>query len=148
MTKLNFEIKVECKGSAAGTLGWLNEKLAATTLVIKNTKNGEAGMFAKEFTRVNEKGQKMFVNTFICKVDSFDPDNGWLYESRRISDTDLLSCKLYSDEASFGFVDIPLTKAAEAVLEEFLTKACEKFVEWWESDGEENSEKKELVVTL
>ena len=135
MTKLNFEIKVECKGSAAGTLGWLNEKLAATELVIKNTKNGEAGMFARECTGVNSEGKKTYVNTFICKVDSYDPDNDWLYDWRRISDTDLLTCKLYSDEATFGFVDIPLTKAAGEVAEEFLTMACEKFVEWWENDG-------------
>ena len=137
MSKLNFEIKVECKGFAAGTLGWLNEKLNKNELVIKNTKNGEAGMFAREFTGLTEDGKKRYVSTFICKVDNYDPDNGWLYECRRISDTNLLSCKLYSDEASFGFVDIPLTKAAAEVAEEFLTMACEKFVEWWENDGKE-----------
>ena len=137
MTKLNFEIKVECKGSAAGTLGWLNEKLAATELVMKNTKNGEAGMFARECTGVNSEGKKTYVNTFICKVSGCDPNHTdhWCYEGRRINDTYLYSCKLYSDEASFGFVDIPLTKAAEDVAEEFLTMACEKFVEWWENDG-------------
>lgn len=137
MTKLNFEIKVECKGSAAGTLGWLNEKLAATELVIKNTKNGEAGMFARELTGVNGEGKKTYVNTFICKVMNYDPNDTdrWVYEGRRINDTDLYSIRLYSDETSFGFSDIPLTTAAEIVAEDFLTMACEKFVEWWESDG-------------
>ena len=43
----SIEIKVECKGSAVGTLGWLNSILESSELVIKNNKIGLPAIFLK-----------------------------------------------------------------------------------------------------
>lgn len=127
----NFEIKVQCKGDAVGTLGWLNSLLADGELVIKNTKDGVAGMFFHYFhdkqgneTKPNEG------NTFICKpIISYDGE--YEYEQEPVNGA-LLKCVYpVSDEHACGFVDYPLTPAAKEKLTEFLEKAKEQFVEWW-----------------
>lgn len=131
----NFEIKVQCKGNAAGTLGWLNEILLNGELVIRNNKDGKPALFLHEKTdlqgieRPAEKG-----NTFICRLDDDTDPMG--YEQCRVNNTDLLCAYVQGSENGYkyGFVDYPLTPAARDKAEEFLSAAFELFVNWWESD--------------
>lgn len=43
----NVEVKIECKGDAAGTLGWFSAMMERSEFVIKNGKNGSPAMFLK-----------------------------------------------------------------------------------------------------
>lgn len=127
---LNFEIKVECKGSAVGTLGWLNEKLSKTELVIKNNKAGNPAMFAIQ--KIN--GGKDDA-TFICRVaqpEDYTPENGIRYLNKTISNTELLYVCPVDNQYCHSFVDCTLTPSAYEKAEEFINHACKSFVEWWE----------------
>lgn len=132
--KLNFEINVECKGNAAGTLGWLNEILSRTELVIKNNKDGVSSLFAKTKRIDSDKP----IYQFICKVDhqNTNHDDCWLYDQKTYKNTRLSVIKIYEDMECDGFFGLKLTPAAENKFEDFLDKACERFAEWWENDSE------------
>ncbi len=43
----NVEVKIECKGDAAGPLGWFSVMMERSEFVIKNGKNGSPAMFLK-----------------------------------------------------------------------------------------------------
>jgi hypothetical protein len=129
---MNFEIKVECKGSAVGTLGWLNEKLAKTELVIKKTSTGVLGMFGKE---ENPENPEKPVYNFITKIAPNTYANCEAYHLETVSKTHLLSTNMYENEYEFGYFNVKLTPAAENVAKEFLEKACAAFVNYWESDS-------------
>ena len=135
MKALNFSVKVQCKGHAVGTIGWLNEILSNGELVIKNTKSGGAGMFFHEFTRAdgtprdaNER------NTFICKlVNSLEETDG--YNSRKHGDFWLIYISPVGEYMyKNGFSDYPMTYAATSAMEEFIEKACDTYLEWWDND--------------
>ena len=129
--ELNFKINVECKGYAAGTLGWLNEILSKTELTIKNNKFGETALFAKI-----KRDDDSYNYQFICKVKNLtDEEDHFSYDFTRVNNTDLKVIKIYESYDYVGFFGLKLTPAAEIKFEEFLNTACEKFVEWWENDS-------------
>lgn len=127
----SFEIKVQCKGSAVGTLGWLNSLLADGELVIKECKDGRPAMFFHELhdQQGNERPENAG-NYFICKVSTYK-DEPELYHLRNINGVNLAATYLEADEYRSGFVSYPISKAAEVKLEEFIYNACEEFVNWW-----------------
>jgi len=129
---MNFEVKIDCKGSAVGTLGWLNEVLSNSKLVIKNTKSGSVGLFMKTL-----KKDGVIDTNFICSVYN---GNKYIYDTheiKRYSNTDIKSIFVYNEEYQFGLFDHPLTPASYNKCSEFLDKCCETFTLWWESDGKE-----------
>lgn len=119
-----IEIKIECKGQAAGTLGWLNSIISSGDLVIKENKDGVPAMFLK----VGEKGYY-----FICrKYQPSDADGNHARYDKYPND--ILACFPVSNEYQYGFVDYTLTDAAEQKAKEFINLAVEKFQEWWENN--------------
>jgi hypothetical protein len=66
-----FEIKVQCKGDAVGTLGWLNSLLADGELVVKPSKDGTPGLFFHELHDLDGKERPPHQgNVFLIKVRS------------------------------------------------------------------------------
>lgn len=117
---MNLEIKIECKGSAVGTLGWFNSVLNESELVVKNSaSNGAPAMFLKD---------KNGKHRFICKC--FDGKDTYQYKLRG----NYMSCYPVEDEQLYGLFDVPLTPACEKRVNEFIDSAVEKFADWWESD--------------
>lgn len=121
-----IEIKVECKGHAVGTLGWLNSLLNDSELTVKRTKDGTPGMFLKT---KDEKGN--ISHKFICrKWDRMEDPMGY---NLRSNDT-LLSINASGDpNYERTFSDHPLTPACQAKVQELIDKACEEFEDWWEN---------------
>ena len=70
--KTSIEIKVECKGDAVGTLGWLNSMLEKSEMVIKNSKNGLPEIFLK-----TEKPDGTFEYRFLCRKATYDAEYGY-----------------------------------------------------------------------
>lgn len=127
-----FEIKVQCKGQAAGTLNWLNSILSDGELVVRNTKNGEPGMFFHAKTKIDgTASQENECNTFICKIMN-EVYKCIEYDYRKL-DNGLYAvhCYAVSDHNQYGFVDFPLTPAAQLKCEEFLNSAVNEYIEWW-----------------
>lgn len=131
-----FEIKVQCKGNAVGTLAWLDSFLANGELVIKNTKSGTAGMFFH--TKLKDDGTPNADNegnTFICKAVS----NTYQYEGHRsvyVNDkTSIIFPHVISDPygRDEGIFTFPLTPSATVKMEEFISNAVEEFIAWWEN---------------
>lgn len=121
--KNTIEIKIECKGDAVGTLGWLNSIISSGELVIKENREGVPAMFLK----TGERGYY-----FICRKRQ--PDDGENVERYDHYSDDILACFPVSDEYSYGFVDYTLTNAAHEKVSEFINLAVTKFQEWWEND--------------
>lgn len=130
----NFEIKVQCKGKAAGSLNWLNSILEDGELVIRNTKDGVPGMFlhskAKSDGSLNSENEG---NKFICKAMVVrDYVDG--YRLKRLGDNNDNAIAYISAVDSYdenGFTEYPLTPAALIKVEEFIDKAVELYTEWW-----------------
>jgi hypothetical protein len=127
-----FEINVQCKGYAVGTLGWLNSLLADGELVIKPCKDGAPGLF---FHKKHDKEGKEIAhdkgNTFICKVakDRFEPE----YAYQEHNGIDIKCVNVISGEMEHGFIDYPLTPAAYKAASEFLDSSCDHFAQWWKN---------------
>lgn len=122
----NIEIKVECKGSAAGTLGWFNSILEKSEFVIKNNKAGAPAIFLKT---TEDDGRAKY--SFLCKKWNQREDP---YGYRTTDDGYL--CEI--PESNFdchGFSDYPLTPACKKAVEDMISKAKDVFAEWWENDG-------------
>ena len=58
----NVEVKIECKGDAAGTLGWFSAMMARSEFVIKNGKTGSPAIFLKT---TDDGGKEKYA--FLCK---------------------------------------------------------------------------------
>ena len=121
----NFEIKVQCKGNAVGTTGWLNSILENSELIVKNTKSGTPGLFMFEKNAQEKKG------TFICSVTNDERSYG--YSEYNIKGVNIFCVYPVSDQYGFeyGFIDYPLTPSALEIATEFLEKARDQFVNWW-----------------
>jgi len=129
----NFEIKVQCKGNAVGTLNWLNSLLEDGELVIKNTKGGGSSMFLHNKTKFDGTPTlDTESNTFICKV-IVQRDYIEEYRVKRLSVDNVLvyAYPVTGYQGEHGIVDCPLTPAALIKMEEFIEKATGQFVEWW-----------------
>lgn len=129
-----FEIKVQCKGNAAGTLNWLNSFLADGELVIKNTKTGGVGMFFHSNTKPDGSiANENECNKFICKAVS----NTYDYQEYRYSaignDNYVVFVYVQNDEYGMnnGLFNFPLTPAASEKMEEFIDSAVEEYTSWW-----------------
>ena len=118
-----IEIKIECKGDAAGTLGWFNSIMQKSELVIKNCKDGEPGMFLKTPT----KDDKMDYE-FICKIwnKNSNPDGYNMPFGHKI-----ICVYPEAEYYNHGFSDYPLTPACKAKVQEMINMAIDKFLEWW-----------------
>lgn len=131
----NFEIKVQCKGQAAGSLNWLNSILEDGELVIRNTNNGVPGMFLHSKTK-NDGGlnSENEGNKFICKamVTEVYVDGG--YRTKYLDDSKnnvIAYISAIDNHETHGFTEYPLTPAALTKVEEFIDKAVELYTEWW-----------------
>jgi hypothetical protein len=125
-----FEITVQCKGNAVGTLGWLNSFLLDGELVVKECKDGSPGLFFHEKHDMEGKETTSNkCNTFICKVatDRFEPE--YLYQG--YNGVDIKCVNVIRGEMEYGFFGFPLTPSAFEKASEFLNSACSKFAEWW-----------------
>ncbi|MFW6219983.1 MAG: hypothetical protein ACOC33_04010 [bacterium] len=122
-----IEIKIECKGKAAGTLGWLNSILSNGELVIKENKNGVPAMFLK-IPKANGDGYNY---DFICRKRQPSDEDCWQYDQW---DDDILA--IFPEEAPehYGFSGYKLTPAANRKFYEFMKLAIQKFDEWWDND--------------
>lgn len=128
MTKI--EIKIECKGQAVGTLGWLNSKLEESELVIKNTKSGTPGMFLKlKLDNADVKNQ--FEYLFICKkvLNLFDTEG---YQNT----SDLIIYVFPEEDGQFyfGLFNNPLTPACTKKVKELIASAVDQYREWWNNN--------------
>lgn len=121
----NFEIKVQCKGYAVGTMSWLHSILENSELIVKNTKDGTPGLFMFDKKSPEKKG------TFICSATNDEMSEG--YERLTIEGVSIIRVFPVSDQFGFqvGFVDYPLTPVALDIAKNFLEKASEQFAKWW-----------------
>ena len=139
MSKLSFELNVQCKGDAVGTLGWLQSLLSDGELVIKENKDGIPSLFFHEKHDIfgKERPPKEG-NRFIAKVvssDYFSTANSEQYKSEHLfGDNTLLYVYPQENEIRSGFVDCALTPAAYDKLDQFIYEAKEKYKEWWMND--------------
>jgi len=123
--KYNFEIKIECKGDAVGTLGWFNSVLQKSELVIKNNKDGIPAMFLKQ-----TEGDKTFYEFICCPYIDMQDTCGYITD-----DTFKWVHPIHMYNAhQVGLFDHPLTPACHKAVEEFIDKTVDKFVEWWNDD--------------
>lgn len=139
---LNFEINVQCKGDAAGTLGWLNSLLSDGELVIKNNVDGIPSLFFHYFHKSNGEETKpnegnMFIATMTTEEDMMN-NYPTKYDSEYFFGENVIKFVfVQSAPHKYGFVDMPLTPAAYNKLENFIYKAKEMYKEWWMKDGKE-----------
>lgn len=119
----NVEVKIECKGDAAGTLGWFSAMMERSEFVIKNGKTGSPAIFLKT---TDEDGKVK--HAFLCK--KYDQrENPYGY---RITG-DGYMCEIpESINDCTGFSDYPLTPACREAVKEMIDKAKDIFAEWWE----------------
>jgi len=130
-----FEIRIQCKGHAVGTLNWLNSILSDGELVIKNNKEGVPALFFHDFHDKNGSANtEQQGNTFICRVrQSDDGEVQYFYNYVEKLGVSLSCCYEVSTDDRYGFVDYPLTPAAFDKLSEFLDAAYEHFANWWKN---------------
>lgn len=122
----NIEIKIECKGSAVGTIGWFNSIMEKSEFVIKNNKSGVPAIFLRT---MNADGTDK--HRFLCrKADSTT------YPDYNITD-DGYACEIAEGDGynAYGFVNHPITPACRKAVEDMIDKAKDVFAEWWENDG-------------
>jgi len=125
----NVEVKIECKGDAAGTLGWFSAMMARSEFVIKNGKTGSPAIFLKTTEDVKmANGENYATYKFLCKkYDQREDPYGY-----RITD-DGYMCEIpESINDCTGFSDYPLTPACREAVKEMIDKAKDIFAEWWE----------------
>ncbi|MFW6247130.1 MAG: hypothetical protein ACOC22_03110 [bacterium] len=137
---LNFEINVQCKGNAVGTLGWLNSLLSDGELIIKENRDGIPSLFFHEFHDKNGKERaKNEGNHFIAKVSTKDElinSNPEQYINEDLFGENILRYVVPQDnQHQTGFVDCALTPAAYDKLDQFIYEAKEKYKEWWMSEN-------------
>ena len=133
--EMNLKISVQTKGHAAGTLGWFQEWLNRSELVIRKTRYGTPGMFLHEkFNSKGEENKENEGNTFICKPDSND-ENCMYYDNWEINNIRYVHVIPTSPDWSndVGLTNYPLTPACHADVEEFILKSVKKFAEWYEN---------------
>ena len=131
-------VRVQIKGHAAGTSGWLAAILNDSELVIRKTRHGIPGMFLHEKhdatgdVRKDNEG-----NIFICRPamgNQSDED----YEFTKINEIEYVSthatsrAMIYGGGFDISFTQYPLTPACKKALEQFLAEAVRKFAVWYE----------------
>ena len=119
-----IEIKIECKGAAAGTLGWFNSIMQHSEFVVKNSNTGTPAIFLKT---TEENGKETY--RFLCKKwDGRSDPFGY-----RLTGDNYL-CELPESDIGYnGLFDVPLTPACREAVKDMINKAKEIFVEWWEN---------------
>lgn len=119
-----IEIKVENKGFAKGTLGWFNEILSRSELIIRETKTGTPAMWLK----TKKLNSEDFDFEIICKAFleysetegyRMDGNIAYVYAENR-------SCNF-----EVGFSDYALTPACKKAVEELINKAVVEFSTWF-----------------
>jgi hypothetical protein len=123
--KNTIEIKIECKGTEIGTLGWFNSIIKGSELVIKNDKNGAPGMFLKTSTSEGKHTYKWLCGKWCHNEDAT------LYNMNHNE-----TLFVYSEYNDYGvsFSDYSLTPACKLKVEELIDLAVQKFDEWWVND--------------
>lgn len=122
--KTNVEIKIECKGEAAGTLGWFNSIMNKSEFVIKNSSNGAPAIFLKT---LEDDGKVTY--RFLCKKW----DNKTNPVGYKLTSDDYL-CEVAEDSPiGDGLFNFALTPACRQAVVDMIDTAKEIFKEWWES---------------
>jgi len=130
--KTSIEIRIENKGHMLGTLGWFKEIMDRSEFVIRETTKGTPAMFLKT---TDDDGKVKY--SFLCEKfnDNKDP-----FGFKLTSDDYL--CEIAEGHGYVtGLFNFPLTPACKKAAEEMIMSAKEAFKEWFESDGEVESEK-------
>jgi hypothetical protein len=120
----NIEIKVECKGSAVGTLGWFNSILEKSEFVIKNNQTGIPALFLRI---KNETGAR---DHFICKNEE-----GYHENYLTSHDGKYIHVAAIENDFVYGLFNFSLTPACRKAVEGLIEKAVATFDEWWKNDG-------------
>ena len=138
-TIATLDVKVQMKGTAAGTLGWFKELIEDSELIIKKTRDGIPGMFLHEKHKKDGTERKENEgNTFICHPETKSPqDEGYnLAKINGIGYDYVVSSGNDEQKYIFGedicFTSYPLTPACQNAVDEFIKSAVEKFAEWYE----------------
>ena len=125
-----FEIKVQCKGHAVGTLGWVNSIFANGELIIKSCRDGAPGLFFHMlYDKHGKQNDQNQGNYFICKVAQAKDEPE--YEYGTYNEVFLKCVNVVGNAYQQGFLDYPLTPAAYTAVSDFLNSACEHFANWW-----------------
>ena len=130
--KTSIEIRIENKGHMLGTLGWFKEIIDRSEFVIRETAKGTPAMFLKT---TDDDGKVKY--SFLCEKfnDNKDP-----FGFKLTSDDYL--CEIAEGHGYVtGLFNCPLTPACKNAVDEMIMRAKEAFKEWFESDGEVESEK-------
>lgn len=121
--EITINISVAIKGNAIGTLGWFNDLLTHSELVIRNCRDGQAGMFLAVTTKDGKKE-----HYFICKCFTYENAGiGYQYNDN------YMWVAPVSDYHNAGLFDVPLTPACKTKVKELIETALNKFAEYWES---------------
>ena len=121
--KNSIEIKIECKGFSAGTLGWFNSIIEKSELVIKNCEDSTPAMFLKTPTSNGKFKYKFIVGVWVKKSDPEPYNTNGILVYIRPENMDYYN--------GGGFSDYKLTPACYNKVDEFIDMAVEKFNEWW-----------------
>lgn len=129
--KTSIEIRIENKGHMLGTLGWFKEIMNRSEFVIRETTKGTPAIFLKT---TDDDGKVKY--SFLCEKfnDNKDP-----FGLKLTGDGYLCEIAEGNDYVT-GLFNFPLTPACKKAVEEMIMRAKEAFKEWFESDGEVESE--------